>query len=201
MLSMAVLSVVCSFVCLLIVVFYLLRLIGGRRWLHHRDVENDVGHGLMAAGMATMLVVGNRPPPFLLVGMGLLFTFATLWWTVRLFVHHPLLELLLGKSEPHSPVSPDAIHILMQSGMGYMCILMGSMVLSMSLGARCLTDLFGVVFAVLTVWYGREVLADLRSVKKDGLQLGANLAHVLMSAMMCMMFLNMIAMTMTMIPT
>jgi hypothetical protein len=51
------------------------------------------------------------------------------------------------------------------------------------------------------VWYGREVLADLRSVKKDGLQLGANLAHVLMSAMMCMMFLNMIAMTMTMIPT
>jgi hypothetical protein len=78
---------------------------------------------------------------------------------------------------------------------------MGSMVLSMSLGARWLTDLFGVAFAVLTVWYGREVLADLRSVKKDGLQLGANLAHVLMSAMMCMMFLNMIAMTMTMIPT
>lgn len=199
--GMAILSVVCSFMCLLIIVFYLLHLINGRRWLHSRDVENDVGHGLMAVGMAAMLVVGNRPPPSLLAGMGLLFTFATLWWTVRLFVHRPLLVLLLGKSEPRSPMSSDAIHMLMQSGMAYMCLLMGSMVLSMSLGARCLTDLFGVAFAVLTVWYGRKVLADLRSVKKDGFQLGANLVHVLMSAMMCMMFLNMIAMTMTMIPT
>ncbi len=188
------------FLCLLIVIFYLLRLINGHRWLCHIDVENEVGHGLMAAGMAWMLAPENFLSPSLLFWSSVLFAFATAWWTGRLLVHKPLVAFLLGKTDQPSAVQSDAIHILMHSGMCYMFLLMGNMALSMSSPARCVNSLFFAAFAFLTVFYGREVVADLQQTRRDGLQLGANVAHVLMSAIMCWMFLDMIYMTMTMSP-
>lgn len=198
MLGLPLLHAFCSFLCLLIVVLYLFRLIGRHRWLSHVDIENEVGHGLMAAGMGWMLLPGNFLSPSLLFWSSVLFALATLWWIGRSLIHKPLLALLRGKTDHCSTVQSDTIHILMHSGMGYMFLLMGSMTLSMSPSARCVDCLFFAIFASLTLFYGREVVIDLRRVSRDGMQLGANLAHVLMSGIMCWMFLEMISMTMTM---
>jgi hypothetical protein len=75
---------------------------------------------------------------------------------------------------------------------------MGNMVLSMSSPALSVNYLFFAAFAFLIFFYGREVVTDLRRARRDGLQLGANVAHVLMSGIICLMFLEMISMAITM---
>ena len=54
------------------------------------------------------------------------------------------------------------------------------------------------LFAFLSLFFGREIFQDLQAASMDRLQLGAHLAHALMSGMMCWMLLEMIAMTMAM---
>lgn len=161
-----------------------------------------MGHGMMAIGMLVMLAPANWLSPNLLRWNILLFATASLWWTFRLFARKPLLALLPGKNGTSSPaqseVCADAIHVFMHGGMCYMFLLMSSMVMSMTRPATYVTCLFFVSFAFLTMFYGREITHDLRTARINWLQLGANLAHVLMSGMMCWMFLEMLSMTMTM---
>ena len=86
----------------------------------------------------------------------------------------------------------------MHGGMCYLFLLMGSMVVSMMQPVIYLSGLVGILFAFLALFFAREISQDLQAASMDRLQLGAHLAHALMSGMMCWMLLDMIAMTMAM---
>jgi hypothetical protein len=187
-----------SLLFLLIACFYLFRLVSVRPWINHVDAENEVGHGMMAIGMMVMLAPAGSLTSDLIRWNIILFALASLWWTFRLFARKPLLAVLLRIHGGHSPFQSDAIHVCMHVGMCYLFLLMSSMALSMTQPATYLSSLFCVVFAFLTVFYGREIAKDLRTAKLNRLQLGANSAHLLMSGMMCWMFLEMLSMTMSM---
>jgi hypothetical protein len=187
-----------SLLFLLIACFYLFRLVSVRPWIDHVDAENEVGHGVMAIGMMVMLAPAGILTSDLIRWNIILFALASLWWTFRLFARKPLLAILLRIHDGHSPFWSDAIHVYMHVGMCYMFLLMSSMALSMTQPATYLTCLFFISFAFLTVFYGREIAKDLHAAKVDKLQLGANFAHLLMSGMMCWMFLAMLAMTISM---
>jgi hypothetical protein len=89
--------------CILIALFFCFRLVSGGRWVSHVDAEHEVGHGMMAIGMLFMLAPAGWFSADLLHWNMLLFAAASLWWTCRLFVHKPLLALLLGKTERTLP--------------------------------------------------------------------------------------------------
>ena len=202
MIGMNSLHTIFAILCMLIALFYVFRLVSGRRWLGHVDAENEVGHAMMAFGMLVMLAPAGWLSVNLLRWNMLLFAAAFVWWTCRLFVRKPVLALLLEKSGVPTPgqseVRSDAIHVFMHGGMCYMFLLMSSMVLSMTLPATYLTCLLFVSFAFLTLFYGREVVKDLQVAELPRLQLGANLARVLMSGIMGWMFLEMLSMVMNM---
>lgn len=184
--------------CAVIACFYLLRIISHRRWLSQFDVENEVGHGIMAVGMIYMLMpVSMFSPDFLGWNM-IIFALAALWWTLRLCVHKPLLVFVLGESAEYSPISSDAIHVVMYLGMSFMFALMLSMAFSMTPFAILFIRVFFFFFAFLTFFYGQEILQVLRVTKVDWLTLSANIAHILMSGMMCWMFFGMLSMSLTM---
>ena len=198
MTSLSPLHAIFSFFCTLIAVFYLFRLIGGRAYLLHFDAENEIGHGLMASGMIVMLAQVSNLSSGLIRWNILLFALAALWWTVRLFARKPLLAFGSRTNRERSTFQSDAIHILMHVGMCYMFLLMNSMAFSMTRPAIYANCVFFVSFAFLTLFYGRAISNDLQAAKIDQLQLGANLAHLLMSGIMGWMFLEMISMTMNM---
>ena len=187
-----------SLLFLIIAVFYLFRLVGGRRQIRHFDAENEVGHGMMALGMAFMLAPAGSLPSGLLLWNIILFAVASLWWAFRLCVQKPVFAFLLGQNEPPTPRQSDAFHAFMHGGMCYMFLLVSSMALSMTPLANIFTSLFTLFFAFLTCFYGREIARDLQTAKRDWLQFGANLAHALMGGVMCWMFLEMLMMTMSM---
>jgi hypothetical protein len=198
MATSSLLSTLFSLLFLIVACFYLFRLAHSPIWIHHVDAENEVGHGMMAIGMVFMLAPAGWLSPDIIRWNIVLFAASSLWWIVRLFTHKPLLALVFGKNEVHSTAQADAIHVFMHGGMCYMFLLMSSMALSMTSPATYLNCLFFVSFAFLTLFYGRESAKDLQTAKRDWLQSGANLAHMLMSGMMCWMFLEMISMTMNM---
>ncbi len=184
--------------CIMITLFYLFQLIAGRRWLSLSEAENKVGYGLMALGMTFMLVPVGGLPSDLLRGNIVLFAVTALWWTCRLFVRKPLLALLFGKSGECSTIQSDGIHVFMHGGMCYMFLLMSNMAFSMTQPATSVTCIFFVSFALLTFFSGREIAKELQMTRKDWRQLSTTLAHALMNGVMCWMFLEMIAMTMSM---
>jgi hypothetical protein len=184
--------------CSMITLFYLFQLIAGRRWLSLSEAENKVGYGLMALGMTFMLVPVGGLPSDLLRGNSVVFAVAALWWTCRLFVRRPLLALLFGKSGECSTIQSDGIHVFMHGGMCYMFLLMSDMAFSMTQPAAFVTCIFFVSFALLTFFSGREIAKALQMARRGWRQLGTPLAHALMNGMMCWMFLEMIAMTMSM---
>lgn len=192
------LSTIFSLLFLGIACFYLFRLVSIFPWIHQLDAENEIGHGLMAVGMALMFAPFDLLTADLLRWNILVFALASMWFVGRLFTHRPLLAVLLRAKGTHSTGRSDAIHALMHAGMSFMFLLMGSMQLSMTLPATYLSCGFFVSFVFLTSFYVREVSKDLQSQTKNGLQLGANLAHVLMSGAMSWMFLQMLTMTMSM---
>jgi hypothetical protein len=202
MTGMSLLHAIFSFLCILIALFFVFRLVSGCRWLSHVDAENEVGHGMMAIGMLFMLAPAGWFSVDLLHWNMLLFAAASLWWTCRLFVRKQRLALLLEINGRHSPIQSvvrsDAIHIFMNGGMCYLFLLMGSMELSMIQPVIYISCLLCVLFAFLSLFFGREISHDLQAASMDRLQLGAHLAHALMSGMMCWMLLEMIAMTMAM---
>jgi hypothetical protein len=202
MTGMSLVHAIFSFLCTLTALFFFFRLVNGCRGLSHFDVENEVGHGMMAIGMLFMLAPAGWFSADLLRWNMLLFAAASLWWTCRLFVRKPLLALLLEKNGAHSPIQSevrsDAIQVFMHGGMCYLFLLMGSMVVSMMQPVIYISCLLLVSFAFLTLFFGREISQDLQAASMDRLQLGAHLAHALMSGMMCWMFLAMIAMTQAM---
>lgn len=191
-----VLSAIFFLFCTLIALFYLFRLVYGRRWLHHFNAEDDVGHGLMAIGMALMFMPVENVPSDLLRWNILVFAVASLWWLLRLFVRKPLL-LPAQRCSPsaHSTFQSAGILVFMHCGMCYMFLLMSSMEISMTQPAIYVTGLFFVVFAYLACCYGRELVRDLRAAPKDWLHLGTRLAHTSMSSMMSWVFLSMLLMT------
>jgi hypothetical protein len=198
MTSLSPIHAIFSFLCTLIALFYLFRLVSGRAHLLHFDAENEIGHGLMASGMIVMLAQASDLSSELIRWNILLFAFAALWWALRLFARKPLLALGSRTHGASSPFQSDAIHVLMHVGMCYMFLLMSSMAFSMTRPAIYANCLFWVSFAFLTFFYGRAISKDLQRAKMDWLQLGANLAHLLMSGMMAWMFLEMISMTISM---
>lgn len=187
-----------SLLFLIIAFFYLFRLVSIRPWILHFDAENEVGHGMMAIGMAFMLAPGGILTGDIIRWNILLFALASLWWTCRLLARKPLLAILLRTNGGYSTFRSDAIHVFMHVGMCYMFLLMSSMAFSMTAPATSLNCLFCVSFSFLTFIYIQEVFGDLQAAKRDWLQLGANLAHVLMSGVMGWMFLEMLSMTMRM---
>jgi len=192
------LSVFWSLLFLLIACFYLFRLVSVRPWIDHGDAENEVGHGVMAIGMMVMLAPAGSLTSDLIRGNIILFALVSLWWTIRLFARKPLFTILLRIKGGHSPFRSDAIHVFMHVSMCYLFLLMNSMALSMTQPATYATSLFFVVYAFLTLFYAREVSKDFQTAKMNWLQCGANLAHLLMSAVMGWMFLEMLSMTMSM---
>lgn len=200
MIGPGLLSPLLALCCLLIALFYLFRLVRGRRWLPHFDAENEGGHGIMAVGMMFMLAPVNILTPDLIRWNIVLFVVATLWWTARLLMHKPVLALLAGRSDIPSPAQSDALHILMHGGMCFMFLLMSSMAFSMTLPAIYVTCSLFLAFVFLTVFYGREVARDGRSLTKNWFRLGANVAHLLTSGIMCWMFLEMLTMVLRMSP-
>ena len=86
----------------------------------------------------------------------------------------------------------------MCGGMCYLFVLMGSMVVSMMQLLLSISCLLCLLFAFLSLFFGREISHDLQAASIDRVQLGAHLAHALMSGMMCWMLLQLIAMTMAM---
>ena len=156
----------------------------------------------MAIGMLVMLAPAAGFSADLLHWNMLVFAAASLWWTCRLFVRKQSLALLLGKHGTHSPIQSevrsDAIHVFMHGGMCYLFLLMGSMVVSMMQPVIDLSCLLCLLFAFLSLFFAREISQDLQAASMDRLQLGAHLAHALMSGMMCWMLLEMIGMAMAM---
>lgn len=192
------LSAIFSLLFLIVAFFYLFRLVGCRTQIHPFDAENEVGHGLMAIGMTFMLAPTDWLSPSIIRWNIILFAFFTLWFIGRLFTRKPLLAIVRHMPEAHSTLRADALHVLMHGGMCYMFLLMSSMVLSMMQPAIYTSYAFFLSFVLLVLFYGKETLKDLQAAKRDWLQCGANLAHTLMSGMMCWMFLEMISMTMSM---
>lgn len=90
------------------------------------------------------------------------------------------------------------MQVFMHGSMCSLFLLMRSMVWSMTQPITDITCLLLVLFAFLTLFSGHELSQDLQALSMDWLQLGAHLAHVLMSGMMCWMFLEMITMTIAM---
>jgi hypothetical protein len=192
------LSAIFSLLFLIVALFYLFRLVGCRIQIHPFDAENEVGHGFMAIGMAFMLAPTDWLSPDIIHWNIILFALSTLWFIGRLFTRKPLLAIMLQTPGAHSTVRADTLHVLMHGGMCYMFLLMSSMVLSMMQPAIYVSCIFFVSFVLLTLFYGREISNDLHAAKMDWLQCGANSAHVLMSGMMCWMFLDMISMAISM---
>ncbi len=191
-------SVIFLLLFLFIMCFYLFRLAHPPTWIHRFDAENEVGHGMMAIGMIFMLAPAGWLPPDIIHWNILLFAASSLWWTVRLCARKPLLALILRTPGGRSTVWAEAIHVFMHGGMCYSFLLMSSMALSMTSPIILITCLLCVSFALLALFYVREAVKDLQRGKRDWLQLGANLAHALMSGVMCWMFLEMISMSITM---
>jgi Domain of unknown function (DUF5134) len=198
MTNISPLSAFWPFLCLLIALFYLLRLLGNRIWLNSVDVENEVGHGVMAIGMAFMFAPASFLTSTLINWNIILFAITSLWWTLRLLVQKPLLAILRGTHGEHSSIQSDSIHVLMHVGMCYMFLSINSMTFSMTQPAAYLNCVFFVSLAFLTFFYGREISNNLRTARVDWLKQGADLAHLLMCGMMAWMFLEMISMTMSM---
>src|SRR5260370_41727068 len=146
------LSAFWSLVLIIIALFYLLRIIGGRAWMRHVDVENEVGHGMMAIGMVFMLAPAGLLTSDLIRWNILLFAIASLWWTFRLLARKPLLAILLGKNGAHSTFQSDAIHVFMHVGMCYMFLLTSSMAFSMTQPAISANSIFFAAFAFLTLF-------------------------------------------------
>jgi hypothetical protein len=198
----AIFSFLCILICILIALFFFFRLVSGCRWLSHFDAENEIGHGMMAIGMLVMLAPAGWFSADLLHGMMFLFAAASLWWTCRLFVPKQRLAPLLENNGTHSTsqseVRFEVIPVVMHGGMCYLFLLMGSMIVSMMQPVIYISCLLVVLFAFLSLFFGREISHDLQAASIDRLQLGAHLAHALMSGMMCWMLLEMIAMTMAM---
>ncbi len=183
-----------SMLFLIIMLFYLFRLVGSRRQIRHVDAENEVGHGIMALGMAFMLAPAGLLTFALLRWNIILFAAAALWWTLRLLVRKPLLALGSRTNKGETSVQADAIHVFMHVGMCYMFLLMSNMALSMTLLAASANCLFFVSFVFLLLLYGREIGKDLQTTRVDWLKLGADVAHALMSGAMSWMFIEMISM-------
>lgn len=196
------LRVIFAFLCTLSALFSLFRLVNGRKLLRHFDAEKEVGHGMMAVGMLFMLAPAGWLSADILSWNMFVFAAASLWWTCRIFVRKPLLALLLHKNSVHSSVQStvrsDAIHAFMHGSMCYLFLLMRSMRWSMAQPVTDVSCLLLVSFALLTFFSSRDLSQDLQAPSTDWLQLSAHLAHVLMSGMMCWMFLEMITMTMAM---
>ncbi|MGH2509780.1 MAG: DUF5134 domain-containing protein [Ktedonobacteraceae bacterium] len=184
--------------CFLIALLYLYRLVRSGKWLSHFDAENEAGHGLMAVGMLWMLApMGLLTTNFLGWNI-LLFAGASLWWTCRLFVHKPLLSFLLRKNGVPSTAQSDAIHVFMHVGMCFMFLLMRNMAFSMMHIATLSMGIFFVAFACLTLFYGREFVNGFGPTRIDWLRWSTDLAHLLMSGIMCWMFFEMISTGMSM---
>ena len=202
----AIFSLLGILICILIALFFFFRLVSGCRWLSHFSAEHEIGHGMMAIGMLFMLAPAGWLSADLLHGMMFLFAAASLWWTCRLCVRTQRLAPVLENNGTHSPsqsevwseVRFEVIPIFMHGGMCYLFLLMGSMILSMMQPVIYISCLLVVLFAFLALFFGREISQDLQAASVDRLQLGAHLAHALMSGMMCWMLLEMIAMTMAM---
>jgi hypothetical protein len=192
------LSAIFMLLFLLLACFYLFRLVHLSLWIAHLDAENEVGHAMMALGMVIMLAPSGWLSAAILHWNVVLFATSSLWWTVRLFARKPLLALFLRLPGGLSTVRSDAIHVLMHASMCYMFLLMSNMAFSMTQAATYLTCLLLVLYAGLTLFYGRKIAENLRAMPLDRLQLGDDLAHLLMSGGMCWMFLTMIAMVVTM---
>ena len=202
MTGMSVLHAIFTLLCLLMALFFCFRLASGCRGVSQVEAEHDVGQGMMAIGMLVMLAPAGWFSADRFQGNMLVFAAASLWWTCRLVVRKQRFALLVGKNGTHasirSAVRSDAIPIVMHGGMCYLFLLMGSMVVSMMQPVIYLSGLWCVVFAFLCLFSGREISHDLHAASLDRLQVGAHLAHALMSGMMCWMLLEMIAMTMAM---
>jgi hypothetical protein len=192
------LSAIFALLFLVVAFFYLFRLARLHTWMHHVDAEDEVGHGVMAIGMACMLAPAGLLTPDIIHWNIVLFALTSLWWTVRLFVRKPLLALLLPTSGGHSSLRADAIHVLMHIGMCYMFLLISNMALSMTRLASYVNCTFFIAFAFLTFFYGKEISRDLQAARLDWLKCGANIAHALMSGVMCWMFLVIISMIINM---
>jgi hypothetical protein len=188
----------CWLLCIIITLFYLFQLVVGHQRLSYSERENTVGHGLMALGMAFMLAPVGGLPVGLLQGGSTLFAVTALWWTCRLLARQALMALLLGKTEEGSTIQADSMQVVMHSGMCYMFLLMSNMTFSMTQPAASVTCLFFVSFALLTFFSGQAIAKNLQIVRSDWLQLGTPLAHASMNGMMSWMFLEMIAMTVSM---
>lgn len=180
-----------------IALFYFGRLVLFRLRARRFDPEGEVGHGLMALGMALMLA----PPELLTVEIIrwniFLFTLISLWFAGRLLSRRPLLALL-GADIERSPWRTDSIHLFTFISMTWMFLEMGNMALSMTLPATYLNCMFFIAFAYLLLVYARDVSKDLQTSGADWLKLGADFAHVPMNGVMCWMFIEMITMTMKM---
>jgi len=99
------------------------------------DPEDEIGHGLMAVGMAYMLA-----PAGIMSAEGLrwnivLFALATLWFSARLVARRQLLAAILRTNGEQPTLKKDAIHVFTLLAMVYMFLLMGSMSFSMSIPA------------------------------------------------------------------
>ncbi len=201
MIGMSSLHMIFSSLCILIALFSFVRLVSGRRCLSHVDAEKEVGHGIMAIGMLFMLAPAEWLSADLLFWNMLVFAATSLWWTCRLIVRKPLLAPLLKKTV-HVPVQSvvwsDTMQVFMHGGMCYLFLLMRNMGWSMTQPVTDVTCLLLILFALFTLFSGREISQDFQALSTDWLQLSAHLVHVLMSGMMCWMFFEMIIMTMTM---
>lgn len=190
-------SLLWSLAFLLLAVLYLSRLLWDRQRVRPVDAENEVGHALMALGMAFMLTQPD-PASNLLQWSAVLFAVAAVWWAVRFCLQRPVCAFLCRQTGVSSPRQSDVLHMCAHAGMAYMFLLMGSMALSMMPGASLALSLFALFFACLTCFYGCKSVRDLLLARRAWLQSGADLAHALMSAVMCWMFLRMFMMTMSM---
>lgn len=184
--------------CITVAVFYLYRLVFFLARTRRFDAESDIGHGLMAVGMAIMLA----PLKFLTAETIrwniFLFTLVALWFAGRLLARRPLLAILRG-SGGRSQWQADAIHVLTSLGMICMFLETGNMALSMTQLAIYLNCAFFTAFAYLLLTYTRDISKDLQKIARvDWLKLGADLAHVLMNGVMGWMFIEMITMGMRM---
>jgi hypothetical protein len=193
------LSPLWSLVFLILALFYLYRMLWYRQHIRFFDAENEVGHAMMALGMAFMLTQLSGPPSDLVRWNIILFAAASLWWALRLWVQKPVCAFLLRQNGIFSSRQSDVFHMCMHAGMAYMFSLMSSsMTLSMTPYASICISLFALFFAFLTCFYGQEIVRILSIANRDWFQCGASLAHALMSGVMCWMFLEMLMMTISM---
>jgi len=184
------LSLLLMVLSLLVAGFYLFRLLVGRAWLHIFDAEHEAGHGMMAIGMACMLA----PASFLTADMIrwnlCLCILAVFWFLGRLVTRKPLLRIFLRAPGASCPRQASAIHLIMYTGMGVMFALMSRITLLLTPLTSYTSCLFFVAFAFLTFFSGREATREFQRVNGNWLQGCANLAHTIMSAIMCWMFLG-----------